>query len=181
MAEEEELAMLNEADFMRLLLQHENALRAFARSLLPDWNAVDDVFQDASVIMWQKLSQLNTREGFLPWGKVIVRFHCYRYHERQKKTRTVFSNELIAVLADEATNCDDAEYARRHLALKSCLEALQKTERELVLAPYLGHGRIKELAEVTNTSANSLYKKVGRLRERLRNCIEAKLTSSLTS
>jgi RNA polymerase sigma-70 factor (ECF subfamily) len=41
---------------------------------LPDWDAVDDVLQDASVIMWQKLSQLDDEDGFLPWGKVIVRF-----------------------------------------------------------------------------------------------------------
>tara|TARA_R110000850_G_scaffold55160_11_gene130743 strand:- start:727 stop:981 length:255 start_codon:yes stop_codon:yes gene_type:complete len=32
---------LNEGDFMRLLMQHEPALRAFARSLLPNWTLVD--------------------------------------------------------------------------------------------------------------------------------------------
>ena len=172
---------LTESDFMRLLLQHENALRAFARSLLPDWDAVDDVFQDASVILWQKLGQLKNKEGFLPWGKVIVRFHCYRYYEQKKRAGTVFSNELIAILAEEAENLDDATYSRRHAALTSCLASLKNTERELVLAPYLGHGRIKELAEMADTSANSLYKKIGRLRGRLRNCIQSKLTSPLSS
>ncbi|MGJ8641874.1 MAG: sigma-70 family RNA polymerase sigma factor [Luteolibacter sp.] len=181
MAEDEKIAVLTETDFMRLLLKHENALRAFARSLLPDWNAVDDVIQDASVIMWQKIGQLDSKEGFLPWGKVIVRFHCYRHHEQKKKSGTVFSNELIAVLVDEAENFENEEYSRRHLALTSCLESLRKTERELVLSPYLGHGRIKELAEATNTSSNSLYKKIGRLRERLRNCIEIRLTSTLSA
>ena len=181
MDEEENLAVLTEEGFMRLLLQHENALRAFARSLLPNWDAVDDVFQDASVIMWQKLVQLNTKEGFLPWGKVIIRLHCYRYHDREKKAGAVFSNELIAFLADESENSDDAEFSRRHLALISCMESLQQEQRELVLAPYLGHGRVKELAEISNTSANSLYKKIGRLRERLRNCIETRLNSSLPS
>ena len=83
MPDNQDKSTLNEADFMRLLLRHENALRAFARSLLPDWDAVDDVLQDASVIMWQKLSQLDDEEGFLPWGRVIVRFHCYRYLEQK--------------------------------------------------------------------------------------------------
>ena len=54
MSDNQDKSTLTEVDFMRLLLQHENALRAFARSLLPDWDAVDDVIQDASVIMWQK-------------------------------------------------------------------------------------------------------------------------------
>jgi|GEM_PF-4767513 len=32
-----------EADFLRLFVKHEEALRAFARVLLPSWEAVDDV------------------------------------------------------------------------------------------------------------------------------------------
>ena len=43
--EEENKTKLTEVDFMRMFLKHENALRAFARSLLPDWDAVDDVLQ----------------------------------------------------------------------------------------------------------------------------------------
>ena len=90
--EEENKTKPTEVDFMRMFLKHENALRAFARSLLPDWDAVDDVLQDASVIMWQKLSQLDDEDGFLPWGKVIVRFRCYKYLEQKKKKGAVFSS-----------------------------------------------------------------------------------------
>jgi RNA polymerase sigma-70 factor (ECF subfamily) len=117
MLDNQDKSTLTEADFMRLLLRHENALRAFARSLLPDWDAVDGVIQDASVIMWQKLSQLGDEEGFLPWGKVIVRFHCYRYLEQRKKKGAVFSDELIAMLAYEAEQIDEAEHSKRRQAL----------------------------------------------------------------
>ena len=175
MAEQDHKTALNEADFMRLLLQHENALRAFARSLLPGWDAVDDVIQDASVIMWQKLGQLDDEEGFLPWGKVIVRFHCYRYLEQKKRKGAVFSNELVAILADEAEGIDEAEHSQRWQALEMCLGKLSSPERELVLAPYLHHGRITELAERGGTSANALYKKLGRLRDRLRHCVKERL------
>jgi RNA polymerase sigma-70 factor (ECF subfamily) len=176
MSEQQHNTALNEADFMRLLLLHENALRAFARSLLPCWDAVDDVIQDASIIMWQKLSQLDDEEGFLPWGKVIVRFHCYRYLEQKKRKDAVFSNELVAILADEAEQINEAEHRKRRHALESCLGKLSNSERELVLAPYLHYGRIAELAERGGSSANALYKKLGRLRNRLRNCVKERLS-----
>lgn len=175
MLDSEDKSIWNEADFMRLLLQHENALRAFARSLLPSWEGVDDVIQDASVIMWQKLGQLDAEEGFLPWGKVIVRFHCYRYLEQKKRKGAVFSNELVAILADEAEQISEAEHSQRRQALESCLGKLSHSERELVFAPYLQHGRITELADLGGTSANALYKKIGRLRDRLRNCVKERL------
>ena len=178
MSENEDKSTLIEADFMRLLLRHENALRAFARSLLPDWDAVDDVLQDASVIMWQKLGQLDDEEGFLPWGKVIVRFHCYRYLEQKKRKGAVFSNELVAILADEAEQISEEDHSKRRQALESCLGKLSSPERDLVLAPYLHHGRIKELAELGGTSANALYKKLGRLRNRLRNCVKERLAQA---
>lgn len=166
---------LTEADFMRLLLQHENALRAFTRSLLPDWDAVDDVIQDASVIIWQKLGRLDDEEGFLPWGKVIVRFHCYRCLEHKKRKGAVFSNELVAILADEAEQINEVEHSKRRQAMESCLGRLSDPERDLVFAPYLHHDRITELAELGGTSANALYKKLGRLRDRLRNCVKERL------
>ncbi len=175
MSDNQDKSTLTEADFMRLLLRHENALRAFARSLLPGWDAVDDVIQDASVIMWQKLGQLDDEEGFLPWGKVIVRFHCYRYLEQRKRKGAVFSDELIAMLADEAEQISEAEHSKRRQALESCMGNLSHTERELVFAPYLHHGRITELPERGGTSANALYKKLGRLRDRLRNCVKERL------
>jgi len=165
----------SEADFVRLLLRHENALRAFARSLLPHWDAVDEVLQDASIVMWQKFEQLETGSGFLPWGKVIVRFHCYRYHERSRRKEAAFSRELLDLLAAEAEQIDERVHDDRRRALESCLQEFAAPQRELLLAPYLHHGRISELAELQKVSANALYNKLGRLREKLRGCINDKL------
>lgn len=61
---------LSEGEFMRLFVKHEPALKAFARSLLPDWTAVDDALQEASVTMWEKLGQLRDADGFLPWAGI---------------------------------------------------------------------------------------------------------------
>jgi RNA polymerase sigma-70 factor (ECF subfamily) len=178
MKEEKDNSTLREANFMGIFLKHENALRAFARSLLPDWDAVDDVLQDASVIMWRKLDQLEDENGFLPWGKVIVRFRCFKYLEQNKRKGAVFSNELIELLADEAQQTSEKEYNNRFKALESCLSILSDPERELVLAPYLYHGRIKELAELGRVTENTLYKKLGRLRNRLRLCVAERLAHS---
>ena len=49
---------------MRLFVRHERDLRVFARSMLPNWPAVDDVLQEASVVMWKKLHQLEKEEDF---------------------------------------------------------------------------------------------------------------------
>ena len=72
----DETPNLSDRDFMRLFVKYEPALRAYARTLLPDWHSVDDALQEASVTMWEKHGQLAGEEGFLPWAKVILRFKC---------------------------------------------------------------------------------------------------------
>lgn len=167
--------MLSQGDFMRLLMQHEPALRAFSRSLLPDWHLVDEVIQEASVTLWQKFDQLRDEEGFLPWAKVVVRFKCLSEIGKLRRDRHVFSEGVLEMLADEAEAFDVEEREQSMRALRSCLDRFTQPHQELLLAPYSGEGRVTMLAEQAGKSANALYKLLGRLREKLTDCIHSNL------
>ena len=164
-----------EADFMRLFVRHEPVLRAYARTLLPDWNAVDDALQEASVTMWQKLGQLDSEAGFLPWAKVIVRYKCLQLVERIRREKPLLSDEVLKLLAEEADGTTTEEFVRLRSALDVCLAEFTEPHQELLLAPYRGAGRVKELAEQTGKSANAFYKLLGRLREKLSTCVELRV------
>ena len=93
---------LDQSDFMRLFVRHERDLRVFARSLLPNWPAVDDVLQEASVVMWKKLHQLEQEDDFFTWARVIVRFEALRARRNAARDRLVLSEETLELLAKEA-------------------------------------------------------------------------------
>lgn len=165
-----------DGDILALLTEHEGALRAYARSLLPNWDAVDETLQDAFLVICQKVSQLETREAFLPWAKVIVRFEALKSRRKFARDRLVFSDTLVEMLACEgeaASEVDDTEKWQR--ALDECLRTLSAPNRELVLAPYRSDGAVVEIARRSGRTVNSLYKLLGRLRHKLRDCMENKL------
>jgi len=164
---------------MKLFLKHENALRAFAKSMLPNWESVDDVLQEASVVMWKKLGQLDDESGFLPWGKVIVRIQSLRHIQKMKSEQLVFSESTLNTIADAASKNDEEDYAFKRKALRKCLQSLSKSQRQLIMAPYYQHGSIKVLANKNKVSVNSLYKKIGRLREKLFSCISSQRREAL--
>lgn len=164
-----------QADFVRLLMRNEPALRAYSRSLLPDWHLVDEVIQEASVTLWEKFDQLRDEAGFLPWAKVVVRFKCLSAIDQLRRDRHVFSDGVLELLAEEAEAIDAEERERCMRALRSCLEAFSRPHQELLLAPYAGEGRVTMLAEQAGKSANALYKLLGRLRDKLAACIENRL------
>ena len=67
---------------MRLFARHEGNVRAFVASLLPDWEGVDDVMQEASLVMWRKFDQFDpVRAGsnFVDWAFMIARYEVLMY------------------------------------------------------------------------------------------------------
>lgn len=167
-----------ETDFESLFEAHELALRIYAKSLLPTWDAVDEVMQNASLVMWKKIDQLDSNEGFLPWGKVIVRFTSQKYFRTHSRDPHVFDPDLIDLLVKHEETMDDPRLAQREAALSQCLKALNEASRKLVLAPYMGHGHLTELAEAAGRTRNSLYKQIRRIRGKLEFCITQQIETA---
>ncbi len=171
---------VSEADFVRLFARHELALRNYARLILPDWSGVDDVLQDASITMWENRMQLRDQDGFLPWGKVIVRHKCFNAIAKMRRDRLVLDKNVLELIArEEEAETESEGLIRIQHSLAECLGELTPERRELVLAPYRGAGEVKKLAEHGRKTPNSLYKIIGRLRARLSRCVEEKLKLEL--
>lgn len=160
---------------MRLFVKHEPALRAFARSILPDWDAVDDALQEASVTMWEKLGQLRDEQGFLPWAKVILRFKCLAAAASGRRQRGQLSQEVLELLADEAEALGGQDVVDVRQALNHCLTRFSAAHQQLLLAPYAGDGRVKQIADDAGKSVNALYKLLGRLRTKLGECVRGQI------
>lgn len=163
------------SDFEDLFENHELALRVFAKALLPSWDAVDDVIQSASLVMWKKMEELESSDGFLPWGKVVVRYTALNYLRTTSRDRLVFDPELLEFLAEEEETQDLEE---KRAALSNCLGALGAECRQLVLSPYQGHGMVTRLAQASGRTRNSLYKQIRRIRAKLEQCVEQQLTTA---
>jgi len=60
--------------FVRLLLEHEPRVRAFLRGLLPTWQDVDEVTQEASLVAWRKFGDFEEGSSFGGWLLTIACF-----------------------------------------------------------------------------------------------------------
>ncbi len=162
---------VDQSQFDELFEDHELALRLHAKALLPSWDAVDEVMQTASLVMWRKIDQLDGPDGFLPWGKWIVRFEARKYFRTRSRDKLVFEPELLELLSRHDDETEQPNLIREEAALAQCLEALGSSSRQLVLAPYKGHGYLTELAKASGRTRNSLYKQVRRIRAKLERCV----------
>jgi RNA polymerase sigma-70 factor (ECF subfamily) len=60
--------------FLRLFLQNQRRLYAYVLTLLPNRTDADDVFQEASLVLWDKFNAENPPADFAAWGCRIAYF-----------------------------------------------------------------------------------------------------------
>lgn len=166
---------LSETEFLTLLVKHEPALRAYARSLVPDWELVDEALQEASITLWQKREQLQDTDGFAPWAITVLRFKCLRQLEKLRARRTLLSDEMLETLAERGAQRSTEESMARAQALGVCLNQFSEEHRELLLAPHSSTRSVVDVAKRRNKSPNSLYKLLARLRQQLIECINLRI------
>ncbi|MCC9641754.1 sigma-70 family RNA polymerase sigma factor [Rhodopirellula sp. JC740] len=173
---------INHADverFVRLLTTHERKLRAFLFHLVVDRDAVDEIMQDACTSLWKKFSQLENDDGFLPWAYVICRYETLMYRRKLARDRLVFDEGLIEQLANEYESHITSEAVDlRQSYLKECMTHLRENDQRLLMTAYGSKTTIIDMAEQLGTSSNALYKSLGRLRRRLKDCVRSKLVAT---
>ncbi|MCC9644368.1 sigma-70 family RNA polymerase sigma factor [Rhodopirellula sp. JC740] len=165
--------------FLPLFLRHERELAGIARAYLPDWDAVDEVIQESSLVMWRKIDELQSDDDFVKWAQVIIRFEVLKYRRNHARRRWLLDDELVSQLMDESTDEEISNHGlaaeNRSKAVRECLGAFSDDHQRLLLAPYTDDESVKALANRGGHSVNALYKRLGRLRSKLHDCVTEKL------
>lgn len=157
-------------------------MRAFVTSLLPNWEGVDEVMQETSLVMWRKFDQFDPdrpNSKFIDWAFMIARYEVLRYRRKKATDRLVFSEDVYELLASEAAEMAAERNPERQLkALKVCTAKLAPGQRDLLQTSYADGVSIKQAAETVGRTPTGLYKALARIRRNLRRCIELTISEA---
>lgn len=168
---------LGREEFVRLLTRHDRVIRAFLRSLLPNFADVDEVMQEVSVATWRKFSSLDDSSNFCKWACGIARIQVLRYRRTKARDRIVLGEEIEQLIADEGVE-ELVERQEQLTALEGCVEQLPEERKRLVLEAYSGKRSMKTIADAAGKSPESIYQVLSRLRRQLLKCIEHSLAEA---
>ena len=163
--------------FVQEFVRHEPSLRSFIRPLVRSWNDVEEVLQQSSLVLWRKYPDFEPGSDFLSWACTIARFEVLHFRRARARDRHLFGEELISLLADEAS-AEASHRERERMALDTCIERLPSHQRELIQKCYMGGMNINVVAGSLGRSATSLYKALNRIRQLLLECIERSLAEA---
>jgi RNA polymerase sigma-70 factor (ECF subfamily) len=160
--------------FLALFTKCQGRLQAFIRTLVHDPSQADDVFQATSLVLWRSFATFRRDAEFLPWALGTARHQVLLHWRTRRRDRHVFSEALLADLADSAAAAVDSAEARL-AALEGCIANLSERQRDLVRMFYGENQSAAEIADRWDRTVHAVYKALKVMRRALFDCVSRKL------
>ena len=163
--------------FIQVLVSHEIRLRAFALSLAGNWDAAEDILQEAMVVLWEKFEEFEPGTNFMAWAGRVVYLKAHEHRRRQAKPGAVqFGDEFLSKVAEDATRLSD-EMAERQRMLQHCVAKLRPEQRELLRLRYEQGADAVGIARALQRTAGAVRETLRRIRKQLFECISRGLAA----
>jgi RNA polymerase sigma-70 factor (ECF subfamily) len=145
-------------------------LRRYARALLRDRDAAEDLLQDVLARAWSRLHLWRSGTNMRTWLFAIMHnLHANFVRDRKRRSPPAQLDEGGRSVADRARQHDDLELA----ALERALGQLPDEQRAVVLLVGLEELSYQEAADTLGVPVGTVMSRLHRGRERLRELIAA--------
>ncbi len=156
--------------FVRLFSREARRVYAFVLTLVLNHDDADEVFQNTSVVLWNKFASYTSGTNFFSWACRVAYLEVLNYRRSRRRLQGL-SDEALEALAEEAQSLAE-QHDVLSAALVECLEKLRPSDREMVDLRYYHRRTPKEIAQVHSRSVYSVYRSLSRIHNALHECIQ---------
>jgi RNA polymerase sigma-70 factor (ECF subfamily) len=167
-----DIASDDKAEFATLLRQHQTQLFGYIYSLVRDFDDADDLFQQTSLVLWDKYDQFDTLKSFVSWACGVARYEVLNFLRSRSRKRLYFSDELNLALVEAQETLEHERLEERRVALGDCLKKLRQRDQELLEAFYGRSVCIRDVARHWGRSTHSIHNSLRRIRRMLFECVQ---------
>ena len=168
---------LNEPEILRLLMSSRDRIAAAAWVVARDTQAAEDIFQNVVIKSLTKNTRFDSEGALLAWAFVTARREGIDWLRRHRNESQVLDNRVLELLEQEWQTEGVAEDARTE-SLRQCVSALPEQSRRLLWLRYFDGHACGEVAEMLGAGIDAVYKRLSRLHQALRACVESRLAAS---
>lgn len=156
-------------DLLGRFVEDRGELLGYLRALVPG-DLVDDVFQETFLVVMRRVGDFEPGRDFPAWVRGIARNIARQVRERHGRTAAPLPDDVVDLIDQAHVQADAEREDRTHL--RTCLDRLGGTQREMLRQRYqVGHS-LDRLAELVGRSPGAVQVALSRLRAALQECIE---------
>lgn len=166
--------------FFRQFQRDRARLIAYIRAITGDWAQAEDVFQEVSLVLLNKVDELEQEGDFSAWCRRVARNIARRERTKSQRMKAI-NDETVIGLIDEAfaRSKPPAIYDVRRERLRECLQKLAPQSLEIVKMRYLTELSLRELADKLHRTEGAVQVALSRLRKTIGDCVQRQEEPSL--
>jgi RNA polymerase sigma-70 factor (ECF subfamily) len=175
-ANELDLTVDKNRQFLRLFLQNQRRLYAYILTLLPNRADADDVLQETSLAMWDRFDADSPPTDFLAWGRGFAYHKVLDFYKKAERAKARLSRVFVQRLAETAAaQAEGLQLDARREALARCVEKLTPRDRDLLTRRFADGATTQSTSQQVGRSVEAVYKALAKLRESLFDCVQKSL------
>ncbi|MBI3864885.1 MAG: sigma-70 family RNA polymerase sigma factor [Planctomycetia bacterium] len=168
--------MDRQEEYLKLLFACELDLRAFIGSIVRGSHDGDDLFQEVALTLWKEFPRYDRARPFGAWARGIAAMKLMQRGDRVKRQPALLSPEAIDAVS-RAFDRLETPVSREAQALEHCLDQLPEKSRQLLTLRYERSLSIEQIARELQATLDAVYQTLSRLRARLQDCVNRRLSS----
>lgn len=159
--------------FLRYFSKERHRIYRFIFSMLPNEADAEDVFQQASTILWKNFGDFDQSREFYPWACGVALHAVQNFRRAAKRRKLLLDDELVSLIAQDQINSSPRSTYRLEL-LKECVTLLRSRDRDLIQRIYVGDNSARVVAEAMGRSVQTVYNRLNAIRKELLLCVNRK-------
>lgn len=167
------LPEVDREEFARVFSRNARRVYGFIMTLVFSHHDAEEVFQNTSVVLWNKFNEYRPGSNFFAWASKIAYYEVLAFMKQRRRAR-MLSDDTLESLANAAIVLSD-ESSSRQEALEECLSRLNPADRELLHSRYYHQRPPKQIASMQSRSVDSVYRALSRIHNMLLNCVQRSL------
>jgi RNA polymerase sigma-70 factor, ECF subfamily len=156
--------------FMQAFLPIQRGLNGYLRTLVPNAADAEDVLQAAVAILWERFDDFDPNTRFDHWAYHVARVQAMRYWKDRKRSKLVFSEAVLTLLADHSMAICRSTHAMID-ALDMCMEYLSEQDRRMLRLRFEAEATNRSVARTLGCSESKVSRSLGQVYKNLMDCI----------
>jgi RNA polymerase sigma-70 factor (ECF subfamily) len=143
-----------------------------------DAHAAEDIFQNMALKAITRNVSFKKESDLLSWAFITARREGIDWLRRHRRELIGLEPDILSLLEREWLTEPESTADSRMEALQECLEELPEKPRNLLKMRYSDGYTCVEMADRIGTGLDAIYKRMSRLHQSLKHCIEMRLGES---
>lgn len=156
-------------------LRNAATIRGFIYALLPDPQAVDDLFQDVFLVVTERAEVFEAGTNFLQWVRAIARNKVRQHRAKGFQASLLLDQDTCDLLVSTADILHQDWEVHRE-ALRECMAKVSPGARKLLDLRFTKNLRSGQIAALLHRSVRGVSTALYKTLRQLRGCVGRKLS-----